>query len=608
MKKLLTILFLLPVFVDATTRYVKVAGGTGAGTDDATAWSYAKFNSTTLVAGDSVLFKRGDVFYGALTVSTTGTISNKIVYSCYGTGSKPVISGFTTLSAWTSLGGGVWYSSCPSCKLTDNIVTRDGVVQKIGRYPNSGYLTFESAVSNTSITDNELTGTPNWTGGEVVIRKNNSIIDRNAITSHSGSTINYTSGSAYPGTANFGYFIQNDSLTLDSLGEWFLSPSKNMKMYFGAGNPSTYTIKTSIVDTLVHLLSKAYITFASIDFEGANVFALYVGDAIGVTIKNCYINYSGRDGIFYGGLVTNLNISYDTINHSNNNGISESNYLSSNEYIGYNLIKNSGTIAGMGMSGDGNYIGMYNISYRSVVEYNEVDSSGYIGIHFYGDSMRVRNNIVDYFCFLKYDGGGIYTYVGNDSVTFVPTIVSDNTISNAIGALEGTTSLGYSNEGFYEADGIYLDVNSSQITLSGNTISNCVGSSIFLMQSHAITVSGNTLTNNHNGLLVRYNSGHPTHSITFTGNTVTKATGANTFVFFDWENSPYNPIAIDNNTYIGGYANDLSFKYYNYSGATANKTFTGWKTSMTGTSDLNSTLSAIFNDSGINIPRKVITQ
>src|SRR6266542_3682187 len=64
-----------------------------------------KLNSffSNLKPGDSVLFKRGDTFYGSITINVSGTPSLPIVLGAYGAGAKPIISGFTTISSWTNL-------------------------------------------------------------------------------------------------------------------------------------------------------------------------------------------------------------------------------------------------------------------------------------------------------------------------------------------------------------------------------------------------------------------------------------------------------------------------------------------------------------------------
>lgn len=54
--------------------------------------SIAQVNATTLYAGDSVFFKNGQVFSGALNIRFSGTASAPIVYTNYGSGMIPVFN------------------------------------------------------------------------------------------------------------------------------------------------------------------------------------------------------------------------------------------------------------------------------------------------------------------------------------------------------------------------------------------------------------------------------------------------------------------------------------------------------------------------------------
>jgi hypothetical protein len=104
-----------------------------------------------------------------------------------------------------------------------------------------------------AISDPNLSGGPDWTGADVVIRKNRFILDRSTIMSQQGSTRNYKGGSFYQAMDKFGYFIQNDIRTLDQAGEWYYDPnSKTMNIYFGSGQPAPDVLASS-VDTLVSI-------------------------------------------------------------------------------------------------------------------------------------------------------------------------------------------------------------------------------------------------------------------------------------------------------------------------------------------------------------------
>ena len=205
MKKLITVLLLALSFTANATTYYFSASGNDAnnGTSTSTPWkTLSKFNSVfaSKSPGDNFLFNRGDVFYGSITISRSGSSGSPITIGAYGTGANPVITGFTTVSAWTNLGSNIWEStSAVSALSATNMVVINGVNTPMGRYPNTGYLTYQSFSGKTSITSSSLSGSPNWTGAEAVIRKQRWIIDRNLITAQSGGTLTYKPSSTYNG-------------------------------------------------------------------------------------------------------------------------------------------------------------------------------------------------------------------------------------------------------------------------------------------------------------------------------------------------------------------------------------------------------------------------
>ena len=310
MRNLYVLVFVMSSMVaNAKNYYVSAAGNNSNSGLSATApWqSISKVNSSfsLIAAGDSILFRSGDVFYGALVISKAGTSGKPIVISSYGTGAKPVINGFTNITSWTLVSTGIYQASVPGAKTSLNMVTLNNKPQALGRYPNAntangGYLTYESLSGATSITDNQLTSTTNWKGAEIVVRKRLWVLDKGPITAHSGGTLTFTNtnGSTFVGTANFGYFIQNDLRTLDQLGEWYLNKTtKNLQMYFGTATPSSYTVKVSTIDTLLRIKSQNYITIKNLAFEGANGNSINVESCNNINIQNCSVSNAGLGGI-----------------------------------------------------------------------------------------------------------------------------------------------------------------------------------------------------------------------------------------------------------------------------------------------------------------------
>ncbi len=131
MKRLLFMLCIIAVAhsANATNYYVSTSGNdASAGNSPSTPWrTLAKVCTFTFAANDSILLKRGDVFFGAITVTR-----NNLNYGAYGTGERPLITGFVTLSGWTAVSTGV-YKAAVSAKSHLNMVTLNGRPQQIAR-------------------------------------------------------------------------------------------------------------------------------------------------------------------------------------------------------------------------------------------------------------------------------------------------------------------------------------------------------------------------------------------------------------------------------------------------------------------------------------------
>src|SRR5674476_30093 len=439
MKKLLTaILFLFfSLILSATNHYVATGGG-GSGTLISPFASLTQVNAHSYAAGDSILFKGGDTFYGTLIVSQSGSSGSRIGIGRYSTGANPIITGFTTVSAWTNLGSNIWEStSAVSTLSTCNMVTINGVNTPMGRYPNTGYLTFQTHSGTSSITSNSLNGTPDWTGAELVIRTAQFVLDRTIITGQSTGTLSYSPATSWAPTNNWGFFIQNDVRTLDVQNEWYYNPSTKKIRIYSVSSP--VNVKVSSVDFTCELY-KDYLTFENITFEGANSYnfdSSWSGGNTGIVIRNCSILNAGMDGIRLSG-ISNLLIEDNIITDSNNNGINLY-YNEPGAIIRSNTVTNSGLYAGMGQSQMKNYTGIYagyqNTCDDMVIENNNVINSGYCGINFEGDGILVNNNYVNIYCSVLEDGGGIYT--NNEGSASSVCIITGNIVLNGIGANTG---------------------------------------------------------------------------------------------------------------------------------------------------------------------------
>jgi len=100
----------LPAY--ATTYYVDASGGDdfNDGLSPQTAWkTISKVNSMDFKPGDTILFKRGEIWREQLIVPSSGTEGNPITFGAYGEGEKPKITGANVETGWEGPDeNGVW--------------------------------------------------------------------------------------------------------------------------------------------------------------------------------------------------------------------------------------------------------------------------------------------------------------------------------------------------------------------------------------------------------------------------------------------------------------------------------------------------------------------
>ncbi|WP_158557077.1 right-handed parallel beta-helix repeat-containing protein [Mucilaginibacter conchicola] len=537
MKKIIgiAIFFLCIVKAYGTTYYVDSKGNdNNSGKSPDKAWAtLKKANEAVLMPGDKVLFIKGASWYGTIIPnrSSYSTSSNPVTWSSYGTGANPLISGFIKASGWVNKGGGIWSFTSPALTKMPGILTINGKVEHLGRFPKNTFNTYSSHTQKSSITDAKFTGGKSFVGGEIVIRTAHFVWSKGNIISQAGGHFNYQSDSDYEPVNGYTYFIQNHVNCLSQFGDWcYDKATKTVSVFFGAGsNPSDYAVKLSSLPTLVSVSSETPCnSFIGIDFEGAD--AAFAGTGADHTvIRDCNIKAIGDNAIDFGHS-NNLTITGNNITDCNNTAIACW-YGTSNSTISSNTIYRSGAVAGAGENDTG---GKYNkgaysgivisdlgLSKSNKVEYNHLTNVGYNGIQVNGHSYVVNNNFVDSACAVLDDGGGIYTYVGREAIAYADRVISNNIVLNSVG----------SHLFDYEiASGIYLDDNSSNITVSGNTVANCKTHGYYLHNCHDVVFSDNfSYDNGLAQLFIVYDDNVPSLAgkskrVTMSGNTLVNKT------------------------------------------------------------------------------------
>jgi Right handed beta helix region len=496
MKILISLILLtLSIFLYATNYYISNSGSNAnSGLTTSLPWqTIAYVNTHTFSPGDSILFNRGGTWKDSIVCHGNGISLHPIVYAAYGSGANPIITGFTTVSSWTNLGSNIWESASAISELNYiNLVSINGVNTGMGRFPkfnntDGGFLTFQTVVNDTTLISSSLTGTPNWTGAELVIKSLTYVIDRKKISSNPSSTITFHTVANWGVFANYGFFIQNDIRCCTQQNDWYYNSSTKKINVYSTSQPVNVNVPS--VNSVV-TCNTSYTTFKNLTFIGANTYAIYNPSTSinGLVIKNCSFNFSGRNAIN----VTSGNYTkVDSCIISDSNDIAVQ--LGSNRSyceVKYCTITNSGKIPGMGYAGDYSGIAASNAKGLQLWN-NRIITTGFNPITVWGDSILIKNNFVDTFCFLEQDGGGIYVARSSRPNG---TEVNGNIVINGIGCNFGTP---WTNN---QAIGIYVDVWTDNYRIYNNSVANCGAHGIQVAGCVDTDIEGNTIYNCANGI------------------------------------------------------------------------------------------------------------
>jgi hypothetical protein len=476
--------------VDATPKYYVKSTGNDAnsGLSDALAWqTLTKVNATSFSAGDVIAFNRGDEWYGSLTPPSSGSAGSPIVFTAYGTGDKPVIHGWETLESWTDEGSNVYSKVDAGLLSTIRVLTIDGVYREKGRYPKkadstgnfyNGWHPISTAGTNQWVQSNDLSGAPNFAGGEIVINKNDWVIETGNITSHSGTTIYYSGTSSYEASTSHGFFIQNHANCLTEHGDWWYDAA-NTKVYIYLDTAaSNYVIKVSSVDDLVDLDDKSDNTFQNLSLEGSNRTGVRITHwrSLRTTIEGCDFLFSGQYGVYFDsadGPPDYATIQDCLFEDTNITGIFTYNSRYINSYR--NVFRRTFLDPAHAPYGDPdgrpmNFGNGYRNSDFNIIG-NRIYWCGATGINFRGSNVIVQKNIVYKFAQVSVDCGGIKTIGSQETIRVAAEpnhkhegrIVSENIIlapDYVAPSMKQTTFI----------MGLYFDNNSPNIVSNDNIV------------------------------------------------------------------------------------------------------------------------------------------
>lgn len=484
-------------FSDITKYYLSGDGDDGnTGLSAASPWrNSSKIQS--LSEGNTVYAKR-DGIYGVLEIPSSGVADKKITLAAYGSGAKPVFKNSVFASGWVSEGSGVHSytnASLPALLLS---VILDGEIREKGRTP---YYVIDSHSGDASITSSSLTGTPNYTGAEVVIRKQRFIHNVSIIESQSTSTITYGSDlvnqGQYVPIDGYGFFIQNHSSLLSEIGDWWYDgAAKKLYMFFDAETPGDYTVELPLSENSIVIDGKDYIDLQNISAEVANGHGILITDSNHIEMSGVEARYCFNDGVSVQGFTSSYISFLNGLIEDCNTGGFYTDFQTDYVTVLNSTVRNISLLVGAGgyYSNDdsrGNGI-TTQPSTGNLVKGNRVYNIGFNGISPNGSGFVCEDNRVDNYCITKDDGGGIYASIGASGYVLTnPGVIQRNICTNGIGNIDGVSAITER-----PVHGIYLDDNQHNTSILDNFSSLNAFGGVYLHNTNDITVSNNVFSGN----------------------------------------------------------------------------------------------------------------
>lgn len=406
-------------------------------------WTEEQFRGVNngVVAGDEINLMGSEI-------TLTSTIEFKGGVHYQSGNDWTVLSGFKKITDWQLYSSNIYYTQLSQEEV--NIVTMNGAMQAMGRYPNSGYLTYIGNAGAGTIWGPYYLPT-NFTGAEAVVRKKRYLLDRHIIKyqGHDYLEFNlpyYHGNNSNEATPGNGFFIQGHFATLDKAGEWYFDKSTKRLYMVLEGNTE---VKVAIPNKLVDIRNTAYVKIDKLGFEGADTL-VNTGGSTSIIFDKCSFS-KGGSGIT-GAYTDNIQV-WDSKMHDLLSWGIDIEIGGNNTTIKRCDIWNIGLIPGMGNSGNGTYSAISIAGDNTYVEYNTIKNVGYHAINFHGSVVYIRKNLIDGYCVTKDDGGAIYTFCEGVEV-FHDRYVSNNIILNGIGNSDGAMGNGDPNG---EAAALYND-------------------------------------------------------------------------------------------------------------------------------------------------------
>jgi len=514
----------LPLVAQSATYYVSSVSGNDLndGVTESSPWqTIDKINAFQFQDNDTILFKRGEIFRGAISLKKSPI---GITIGAYGTGDKPVIAGSVQMTDWiptkhADLDKNIYETDVSALPLSFNGIFHlfvNGELMTIARYPNvdspnkTNWLKVDAKNGEKGFTDINLAayGKPDdyWEGATLRIRNYSWTYKVTEVTGYTASNGKITADRLSNQLPEWGYFLDGKLEELDNPGEWYYDVDAQKVYFYPRQNaePNTLLIEGSTINVGISLGNGQNNTLIeNLSFRHFTQNGLNINASENVTVQNCHFEHNIQ------GIATwnspNVLIANNTFDNQLHSAIglnNASDFEVQNSVIEKNTVTNTALYPVYGVRTDGVYQGL-GISVGGkgyTVRQNTVENSSHAGIVVTGKGNHlIENNVVRHAMLLLNDGGAIV--IGSDGNQIIGNFClgSVGNVDDSNGcAKDDTPCLHHRSYGM----GIGANNTLTDNVIDGNTVANNAHEGIRLNSFTNSKARNNLVYNNQNNQMV----------------------------------------------------------------------------------------------------------
>ncbi|HXK50672.1 MAG TPA: right-handed parallel beta-helix repeat-containing protein [Clostridiales bacterium] len=468
-----------------------------------------ELSSKCLAKGDSILFKRGQIYYTHINLFIDSP--DDLYFGAYGDTllPKPVLDGCIchfdfdaqSWSDYEDIGGVRFYKKyVKGLKDAENVYA-DGKSLILAREPdqNETVITGQrNPFTGFFKIDSVDTGEPrkvfydfrnqiDWTGAEIITRTQQWSYEIRKIKNCSEDRFELEESMREPLKKNWGYFLQRHYSALDSEGEWFFD-EVNRILYFAPLNDLCVIYISGNADdnnSGFDLRRKNRIRIENIAFENYK-HGILLEHAKDISVTGCEFTNCVYGVINKRTYLEKITVENCTFTNMKSYGIR---LIANNSLINKNVIDSVGLSMGSESREMINLNGIEVYGSGSIISGNIVRNIGYCGIRIYNcPEAKVTDNIIENTGLVMSDCGGIYTWHAMEGNK----LINRNTIKNVLGNMSGT------DQAPDNSFGIYLDELSLHFRVDSNYVTGA-GNGIYLQNSRSDTIRFNYTEKNRKG-------------------------------------------------------------------------------------------------------------